>query len=276
MTDYLQQIPDSRQPDVAQAFDEVTLWASHCGSLLLDYLKPVKNIQILDVGCGTGFPLFEIAQRFGETCAVVGVDPWEEGMKRAAFKQQVYGVNNVRLITGDLLTADLPDNSFDLITANLVINNFDDPVAGLRACYRLAKPGAKLVLTTNIKGHFAEFYDVYRSVLTALGKTEAVERLNQQENHRHTRAEVGALVEAAGFRVTNSVVESFFYRFADGSALLRHWLVRLGFLDGWRTVLDPADEAQVFSQLEDQLNRLAEQEGDIRLTVPMLLVESQK
>ncbi len=272
MTDYLQQEIDYRQADVTQAFDETMLWSARFGSLMLDNLKPVKNIRILDVGCGTGFPLFELAQRFGASCEVVGVDPWEEAMRRAAFKRDVYGLTNVELITDDIVTAPLADASFDLITSNLGINNFENPPAALQTCYRVAKSGATFMVTTNIKGHFAEFYAVYRDLLTSLGQTDALERLTQHENHRRTREEVVALIEKAGFRVTHALIEPFYYRFADGSALLRHWFMRLGFLAGWRSVVSPTDEVDIFSRLEDQLNH----QGEIRLTVPMLLVESRK
>ena len=49
--------------------------------------------------------------------------------------------------------------------SNLGINNFNDPVAVLRACFRVAKPDATVVVTTNLVGHMAEFYEPYRTVL---------------------------------------------------------------------------------------------------------------
>jgi arsenite methyltransferase len=275
MTDYLQHLIDYQRTEVVQVIDEVMLWSARFGLLLLDHLKPTKGLHILDVGCGTGFPLFELAQRYGDTCQVVGVDPWAEAMKRAAIKQEIYGVGNVRLITCDAANVPLPDATFELITSNLGINNFDDPMAVLHECYRLAKPGASLVLTTNVKGHFAEFYAIYRDILNEMGKSDAVERLNQQEDHRRDRERVCSMLENARFRVTNTVEDQFTIRFADGSAMLRHWLIRLGFLEGWR-IVDAADEVAVFTRLEERLNQVAAEMGELRLTVPMLLVEAQK
>jgi hypothetical protein len=64
-------------------------------------------------------------------------------------------------------------------------------------------------------------------------------------------------------------------RFADGSALLRHYFIRLGFLDGWRGVVTPETEREVFAALEDGLNRRAAERGELTLTVPLAYVEAE-
>ena len=63
-------------------------------------------------------------------------------------------------------------------------------------------------------------------------------------------------------------------RFTDGSALLNHYFIKLGFLDGWKTVLDPGDQARVFARLEMKLNALAQARGELKLTIPMAYVEA--
>jgi arsenite methyltransferase len=65
-------------------------------------------------------------------------------------------------------------------------------------------------------------------------------------------------------------------RFLDGSALLRHSLVRWGFLDGWRHVVESSDEERVFQALETHLNEVAQREGELRMTVPMLYIEARR
>lgn len=65
-------------------------------------------------------------------------------------------------------------------------------------------------------------------------------------------------------------------RFLDGSALLRHYFIKLGFLEGWKGVLDAADRPIVFARLEENLNRLAERRGELLLTIPMAYVEATR
>jgi hypothetical protein len=62
----------------------------------------------------------------------------------------------------------------------------------------------------------------------------------------------------------------------DGSALLNHFFIKLGFLDAWRGVVDPADEQPIFAALEARLNDTARRHGELRLTVPMLYLEAIK
>jgi SAM-dependent methyltransferase len=161
--------------------------------------------------------------------------------------------------------------------SNLGINNWAAPAEVLAECFRVAKPGARIVLTTNTVGHYREFYDLFRETLTELNKTEAhLARLSRQEAHRGTRESLSDLIEKAGWNIFKVIEESFQMRFLDGSALFRHSLTRLGFLDGWRGVLSSEEETEVFSTLERKLNETARQNGELRLTVPMLYLEGRK
>jgi ubiquinone/menaquinone biosynthesis C-methylase UbiE len=275
MTDYLDSVIDFNQPAVANAFDELPLWASRFGALLLDNLPFVRDITVLDVGPGTGFPLFELAHRFGESCRFIGLDPWKAALDRAMTKRRYYQwLKHLYLIQGDASRLPLPDASVGLITSNLGINNFDDPPAAMTECARVAQRGARLVLTTNITGHMREFYTVFAAVLRDFGNYEYEERLAANEAHRGTVESVRALIEGGGFQVARVIRESFPIRYADGSALLRHSLTRIGFLPAWRAVVDPADEQTVFAELEKRLNVLAAEQGELRVTIPMLYVEA--
>jgi SAM-dependent methyltransferase len=166
------------------------------------------------------------------------------------------------------------DATFDLITSALGVNNMDDPPSALAECARVAKSGARIVITSNTRGHMPEFYNAFREVLA--GSDRYLERLDANVNHRASRESLSAMLEAAGFRVTQVHEEIFEWRYLDGTALLGHNLTRFGFLDGWRAVVDRDDEATVFAQLESRLNAIAHEQGELRVTIPMLYVEGQR
>jgi hypothetical protein len=158
----------------------------------------------------------------------------------------------------------------------LGVNNFDEPILALAECARVARSGrgARLALTTNLRGHMREFYNVYREVLNDLGEARYVERLNDQEHHRVSKESLAEMVEQAGFKISRVVEDEFEMRYLDGSALLRHWLTLVGFLEGWKSVIDKDDQPRVFAGLERKLNELARRNGELRMSVPMLYLEA--
>jgi trans-aconitate methyltransferase len=50
------------------------------GLLLLEHV-PMSARRVLDLGCGPGFPTFELAERLGGSARVVGVDPWSAALR---------------------------------------------------------------------------------------------------------------------------------------------------------------------------------------------------
>jgi len=276
MLDYLEQEYNLQDPNIISILDEVSLWSARFGIVLLDNLELMANINVLDVGCGSGFPLFELAHIHGPSCEFTGVDISEEALARARQKQKLYNLHNIKLLKTDGLALALPDSHFDLIVSNLGLNNFENPQAVLTECFRVARPGDRLVLTTNLKGHLREFYAVFDETLVALGETHALPKLADNENHRGTRESVYALVQAVGFRIVKIIEDSFYLYFSDGSSLLRHFLVKIGFLPGWRQVVAGTSEEKVFTELERRLNQLANQNNILKMTIPRLYLEACK
>jgi ubiquinone/menaquinone biosynthesis C-methylase UbiE len=275
MTDYLTPGSILEDPRLASVLDELSFWSARFGALLFTHLELVRGITGLDLGCGTGFPLFELAEVHGPSCRFVGADLWGEALARARLKRATFGHPNVVLARADGGALPFAGGQFDLVVSNLGINNFTDREAVLAECARVARPGARLVLTTNVRGHLRELYAAYRATLVELGKGEYLERLEMQEAHRADTATLARLVEAAGFRVTRAIEERFEMRYLDAGALFRHRLTRVGFLEGWRSVVKAGDEREVFAALERRLDAAAAHGGEVRMTVPMLYLEAR-
>lgn len=267
---YLEEI-DFNQPDFGDFYDELPLWSAPFGLLLLDRVPVRKGITVLDVGAGTGFLTLELAQRCGPTTTVIAVDPWSAGMKRLRQKVERLGLTNVRLMEQDAAELDLPDASVDLVVSNLGINNFDNVDAVLGTCRRLLRPSGQLLLTTNLTGHMQELYDVYRTLLVDLDLQDRLAAFDAHVAHRGTVESIRQTLMRADFEVAGVTTDSFRLRFADGSALLRHYFIRLGFVSGWKAIVgeDPGLLQRVFSELERRLNRAAAEQGELALTVPI-------
>jgi ubiquinone/menaquinone biosynthesis C-methylase UbiE len=272
---YLREI-DFTQPQVAELYDELPLWSAPFGLMLLDRVPVKPGLVVLDVGAGTGFLTVELAQRCGPGARVIAVDPWRGAMDRLRRKLAHLGLDNVVLVDEDAAALALAEESVDLVVSNLGINNFENPVAVLQTCFRAVKPDGRLFLTANLVGHMAEFYEVYRATLTELGRVEALAALEAHVRHRMTVDSLASLLQQCGFETVTVATDAFRMRFANGSSLLRHYFVRLGFVPGWKSVVSEASMQDTFEVLERNLNAVAEARGELALTIPMACVEARK
>ena len=274
MLDYLHF--DLNQSETVSVYDECSLWGARFGLFLLQNLELRPNLNILDLACGTGFPLFELAHMYGTSCQIIGVDNWKEAIQKARAKLDMYRLPNVQIVEADAEHLPLQDDTFDMIISNLGINNFTNPDAVLAECFRVAKPKGRLLITTNPIGHMREFYEVFRDILSELQNETYLARLEKNEAHRQAKGGLIDLFQRNGFRGITIKEEQFQLRYLNGSALLNHSLTKLGFLDGWRKVVDPEDEERVFTMLEHRLNQIANSLGELRMTVPLLYLEGEK
>ena len=274
MTDYLNYSFKDSSEFVA-TYDELPLWSAPFGMLLLDNLELKPNLNILDIGCGTGFPLLEIAQRYGNTCKVTGIDPWANAIERVKEKIISYEIKNASIVKGNAEAMPFEDASFDLIVSNLGINNIAEKDAAFNECYRVLKPGGKLAVTTNLYGHWKEFYKVFNDTLSEL-HPELIPMLDEHEHHRGTLESVSDLFSKHKFTITKYKEETFTMRFLSGTALLNHSFIKMGFMDGWKNIIPDEMRIEFFTQLESNLNNFSAKEGELKLTVPMLYIEGRK
>jgi arsenite methyltransferase len=242
------------------------------GLLLLEHV-PLRHVRsALDVGCGTGFPLIELAERLGPNAHVHGIDPWSAALRRAAQKLTVRGTKNVTVHEGVATELPFENESFDLIVSNLGVNNFEDPGGSMRECRRVAKVGATVALTTNLQGHMWELYEVFDRVLQERNDVEARGLLREHVDHRTTVPRVRQLLDDARFSVRRVVETTSCMRFADATSLFNHHFTKLGFVDAWKKVV-PGREHAVFSHLVRALDETASRTGELRLSIPMAYVE---
>jgi arsenite methyltransferase len=261
--DFLSFRADFSSPCIIAAYDELPLWSAMFGLLLLDEL-PLTNVRkALDVGCGTGFPLIELAERLGPAAEVYGVDIWTAGLQRCREKVAARATANVHVHEASAESMPFANETFDLIVSNLGVNNFENRDAAVRECRRVAQRGATIALTTNLQGHMREFYDVFRSVLE---DDDDLRRLEEHIYHRTTVPDVRALLERNDFAVRRVVERKVIMRFANGAALFNHHFIKLGFLDAWKKIVSGKEEL-IFRKL---LNRLT---GEVGLTIPMAYLE---
>ncbi len=93
---------------------------------------------LLEVGCGSGEFLARMRQ-FG--WVVEGVDPDPRAVQQAAAL-------GLAVYESDLWQRAYADNRFDAIVLSHVIEHVPDPEALMRECWRILKPGGRMVIVT--------------------------------------------------------------------------------------------------------------------------------
>jgi len=274
MTDYLKyKFQDT--PEFVNTFDELPLWSESFGLLLLKHVELKPNIKVIDIGSGAGFPLLELASRLGNSCQLYGIDPWHNANNRAKAKIRNYGLTNVEIIESSAEQIPFEDGSVDLIVSNLGINNFSNPQQVFKECQRVLKQDGKLSLTTNLYGHWKEFYNVFYSTLEELKLEKYISILKAEEEHRGTIESVSELFTSNGFKVDRVVKESIEMKFLDGTAFLNHHFIKLGWLSGWMKLFPENLHEIIFAKLEKNLNTQANTEN-LNLNVSMAFFQSIK
>lgn len=276
MDTYLDRKLDYLQSDITNAYDELPLWSSAFGLLLLDNFPIGEYSNYLDIGCATGFPLIDIAQRLGNKCNSVGIDPWAEAVKRAKTKIDTLQLDSITIIEGDASIIDYPDNFFDLITSNLGINNFENPLTVLKECNRVLKKNSSFSLTTNLTGTFSEFYDVFISTIKELGFDKYLIKLNEHINHRGTEESTIELLEKSDFVIKKRIRAEYKMRFLNGTTFLNNSFTIVGFIDSWRNLFPEKEKRMFFDRFEEKLNEYSKRQGELKLTIPMLYIECRK
>jgi ubiquinone/menaquinone biosynthesis C-methylase UbiE len=107
-------------------------------SLLGTHYPQDGRLQILDIGCGTGAMLDELAP-FGH---VVGADYAPEALQFCVTR----GVG-ADLARADVRRLPFADASFDVVTAMDIVEHIDDDKAAACEIFRVLKPGGRLLVT---------------------------------------------------------------------------------------------------------------------------------
>jgi SAM-dependent methyltransferase len=105
-------------------------------------LKPTEGERILDVGCGAGQTILQLAEAVGPTGEVVGIDisPRVLGIAR----ERSAALFNVEFIQADAQTHAFAPESFDAIFSRFGVMAFADPTAAFRNLRGALAPGGRL------------------------------------------------------------------------------------------------------------------------------------
>lgn len=112
------------------------------GRLAMDKLALEAAQSVIDVGCGTGHTLIELASRVGEHGKVLGVDPSQPMLARA--KERVRALPQVEVAEADAESFAFAPGAFDAVFSRFGVMFFENHVAAFRNFASALRPGGRL------------------------------------------------------------------------------------------------------------------------------------
>ncbi len=103
-----------------------------------------RGQQVLDLGCGTGYPAILAAGAVGANGSVTGLDISEEMLALARRRARDHGLDNITFRAGDVSTLGFDAESFDAVLSRFCLMFLPDVPETLREIARVLKPGGYL------------------------------------------------------------------------------------------------------------------------------------
>jgi SAM-dependent methyltransferase len=111
------------------------------GLAAMERLAPAAGEGIVDVGCGSGHTLLQLAERVGSGGRVLGVDPSRPLLERA--RERTRHLRQVELCEGDAASLSLPGPLHGLFS-RFGVMFFADPAQAFSSLRAQLEPGARL------------------------------------------------------------------------------------------------------------------------------------
>jgi SAM-dependent methyltransferase len=113
---------------------------------LLDLAAPQPGERVLDIGCGAGTTVLQLATRVGSGGHVLGADISEASVARARQRIAGAGLGHAEVIVTDVSVHPFAPGSYDLAFSRFGVMFFSDPGAAFANVRRAMKPGGRLSL----------------------------------------------------------------------------------------------------------------------------------
>jgi SAM-dependent methyltransferase len=169
--------------------------------IALDLAAPQPGERVIDVGCGSGTTVLELAARVGRGGAVLGADIAKQSVQRANERIAAAGLAQAKVVLADASTHQFELNSFDLLFSRFGVMFFSNPAATFANLRKAMKPSGRLtvaVFRTAGENRWA------REPVASLGDMVPPQQLPGPEEPGQFSwadpARVRRILETAGFR----------------------------------------------------------------------------
>jgi precorrin-6B methylase 2 len=132
-------------------FDRPEREAEERSDALVKALEIREGLTIADIGAGTGYFTWRLAQYAGTTGKVIAVDIQQRMLDQAAETVRQHGLANVEYVLGKQTDPRLPLGSLDIAFIGHSYHEFSQPETIMEAIRRSLKPDGRLVVVEYAK-----------------------------------------------------------------------------------------------------------------------------
>ncbi len=154
---------DAADPDLAGNAAQIAAWNDRAGdnwtalqerldamfapltAAALTAAAPKSGERVIDIGCGCGATMLELASRVGPQGRVLGVDVSEPMAGRARERIAAAGLSNAEVLVSDAASHAFPQAGADLLFSRFGVMFFADPAAAFANLRRAMRPGGRLL-----------------------------------------------------------------------------------------------------------------------------------
>ncbi|MEZ4399537.1 MAG: methyltransferase domain-containing protein [Kofleriaceae bacterium] len=245
---------------LARIYDDqiAPVWGARFGKMLLRELTIPERGQVLDISCGTGYPLVEVLRRKGDAARVIAIDASSALLDVARKKVADLGALGKR---GVFFRTESPvprlsfaDDVYDVVMCNLGLAEMPDAAQALADFARVTKVGGEVRCTIPLDGTWLEFHDIFREVLVKHDRHEALDRLDAHLASYPTIDQCLGWMRAAGLEPAVEV-EEFTLLFKSSREFFFAPVVEFGPLPEWKAVAGTGQELQdVFWYIKEAID----------------------
>jgi ubiquinone/menaquinone biosynthesis C-methylase UbiE len=232
-----------KQERLARVYDaEVEpVFGQHFAELVLGAVEARPGARVVEVGCATGNLTAELARRFDARSRITAVDE-TPFVDRARARLGSDG--RITFAVGPAAPLALPDASADIAISNLTAVDAAEPMRAARELARVLAPGGQALVTTALRGSWAEFLDIFRDALLENGAPDSVAALDRHVAAMPDGPTVLGWLEDAGLTEVELTVKRWEILFKSAREFFFAPLVELGPLSRWKRIAGRGEDMQ--------------------------------
>jgi len=204
----------------------VPRYMSFFGALIVDMLLPGVPAQVAHIGCRTGYPDTDLAEKL-QQATIVGVDASAAALEVARSRGALHSGQTFHYQPCETIPTLLPEASFTHALSIHPLCNAEGRASLLAELRRVLMPGGQALLALPLRGSFPEINDMIREFALRQDLADLGTAVDAAAGSRPTIETISEELENAGLSEVDVDVQLLAISFNNGREFLEDPIARL-------------------------------------------------